>query len=160
LASGNEELIRFTRALIELRHNQPALRRRNYLTGKPMGEAEFPDVAWFGPNGTAVDWHGPDLPIICVLGTHVTDFDPLNQGRDLLVFFNSSDQATQFAIPSVCKTRIWNLFCDTSSESPNDVFPGLDGPTLPDSVTRRLPERSLAIYVSSRGPAKPQRKKR
>jgi glycogen operon protein len=51
-------------------------------------------------------------------------------------------------VPSIAKGAKWRLFVDTAAESPNDIYPDLNGPPL--SVTRHLTlkEHSLCCFVA------------
>ncbi|MEZ6093171.1 MAG: glycogen debranching protein GlgX [Pirellulaceae bacterium] len=145
---ANQEMLRFSRAMIEFRRNQPTLRRRQYLTGKSTNGSQKPDVGWYSPAGTAVNWHSQILPMICVLSAPAQQADPLYLGRDILILFNASTEPCDFMIPTIWKTCEWNLFCDTSAPTPNDVFPDINGPKLDNNSIRTLESHSLAVYVA------------
>ena len=144
----NAELVRYCRSLIEFRKNQPTVRRQQFLTGKPIGNEGWADVSWFSSVGTAVDWHSPELPIMCLLAAPKRSEDPEQLGRDVLIMINSGGQGCRFMIPTISKSKKWRLFVDTSQEHPNDVYPELNGPRLPKSGTHTLPLKSLAVYVA------------
>jgi len=148
LVNTNAEMLRFTRHLIQLRRNQPAFRRREFLTGNVVDKSGLPDVGWFNQLGTAVNWANPELPIICLLSAPSAVDDPQGIGRDVLILFNPTQSARQFLIPSISRCKQWRLFLDTSATTPDDIFPDMDGPELPESCIRLLPGRSSAIYVS------------
>ncbi len=61
-ATGDGELLAFTRRLLELRRHQPVFRREHFLNGG-SAEAALPDAWWFRPDGRAMtqrDWHMED----------------------------------------------------------------------------------------------------
>jgi glycogen operon protein len=144
----HEEVVRFTRALIEFRRNQPNLRRRKYLTGKLSANGDNPDVGWFTPKGEGVNWHSADLSITCVLSATCAVVDPLCVSRDILLMFNADRIDQTFSLPIAWGNRDWRLFCDTGKPAPDDVFPDFDGPTFPKSGSRVLVGKSLAIYIA------------
>jgi isoamylase len=150
LVEKNAELIRFCRSLIEFRRNQPTVRRENFLTGVPDSKNGWADVSWYSPLGTAVDWHVPEQPIICLLAAPAAADDPEKLGRDVLIMLNSSSLGCRFLIPTISKSKKWRLFVDTSLPSPHDVYPELDGPKLPVRGSHTLPYKSLAVYVADR----------
>ena len=43
---------------------------------------------------------------------------------------------------------VWRKFIDTSAQTPDDIFPGADGPILMPSQPLRLLDRSLVCYVA------------
>lgn len=148
LMEKNAALVRFTRCLIDFRRNQPTVRRQQFLTGVPDSKDGWADVSWFSPLGTAVDWHTPEQPIICLLAAPNTTDDPQELGRDVLLMLNSSGTGCRFLIPTISKTKKWRLFVDTSLPSPHDVYPEFNGPELPASGCHTLPHKSMAVYVA------------
>ncbi len=149
LQEKNTELIRFVRALIQFRKNQPTVRRRTFLTGVPNSKDGWSDVSWYSALGTAVDWHSSDLPIICLLAAPTPEEDPSGAGRDVLLMLNSSSAGCRFMIPAIARSRNWQMFMDTSLTSPKDIYPDLDGPVLPKSGSYTLPQKSMAVYVAN-----------
>ncbi len=145
----NTELIRFVRALIQFRKNQPTIRRRTFLTGVPNSKDGWADVSWYSALGTAVDWHSSELPIICLLAAPSPEEDPSGLGRDVLLMLNSSSAGCRFMIPAIARSRKWQMFMDTSLDSPQDIYPDLDGPQLPESGSYTLPQKSMAVYVAN-----------
>ncbi len=149
LQEKNTEMIRFVRALIQFRKNQPTVRRRTFLTGVPNSKDGWSDVSWYSALGTAVDWHSSDLPIICLLAAPTPEEDPSGLGRDVLLMLNSSSAGCRFMIPAIARSRNWQMFMDTSLTSPKDIYPDLDGPALPESGSYTLPQKSMAVYVAN-----------
>jgi glycogen operon protein len=153
LVQKHEHLVRFCRALFHFRRQQPTVRRKQFLTGKPAREGELPDVSWFSALGTAVDWGGDDLTLICLLKAaepeEVAEGQPA--GRDVLLLVNATTLAREFIMPPLAKTTPWQLFVDTAAPGPRDVFPDGDGPPPPTSGRIMLPARSLLCYVARNG---------
>ncbi|MBL9124741.1 MAG: hypothetical protein JNG90_13980, partial [Planctomycetaceae bacterium] len=54
----------------------------------------------------------------------------------------------RFVIPPGVRHLAWNLFADTAANSPDDIFPGLDGPAPPADGAVLLHSRSLVCYVA------------
>src|SRR3712207_574787 len=60
LDDRRRSLSEFTRRLIEIRRGQPALRRRKFFRGQPIGTSTTKDLTWFRPDGaemTHAEWH-------------------------------------------------------------------------------------------------------
>jgi glycogen operon protein len=51
LDEAAEELLSFTRRVIELRRNHPVFRRRRFFQGRPIHGSGQADIGWFGPDG-------------------------------------------------------------------------------------------------------------
>jgi isoamylase len=148
LVQQNKDLVRFVRALVHFRRNQPTVRRKRFLTGKPEREGGLPDVSWFSSLGTAVDWHAGDPALIALLSAPVED--PEGIARDVMIFINASTTPREFIIPPVAKGTRWRLFIDTAASPPHDVYPQLDGPPPPQAQRLVLAPRSLCCYVAEK----------
>ena len=154
LVRSNRELVRFCRALIKFRRSQPTLRRENFLTGKPHAHDSRPDVSWFDNRGQPVHWESGSAALTCLLTRPPADRDPAGQGRDILLMLNASRGPQEFLFPSVARlSGQWRLFINTASHAPNDVYPGLIGPSPPKSGRQILPSRTLVCYVAEPPPA-------
>jgi glycogen operon protein len=140
--------LRFCHALVHFRREQPTVRRRHFLTGRPPVEGGLPDVSWFGALGTAVDWSGDDSTLICLLSAPDRSLDPEGKGRDVMLLINATTVRREFILPPVAKTTSWRLFVDTGADSPDDVYPQIDGPPPPRSGRLALLDRSVQCYVA------------
>ncbi|MBL8891193.1 MAG: glycogen debranching protein GlgX [Planctomycetaceae bacterium] len=147
LTETNAELLRFMQALIAFRISQPTLRRESYLTGKSVAPDQLPDVSWYGPLGTAVDWH-QSQQMTCLLTKPLKKLDPQGLGRDVMILFNTGEIASEFQVPVVAKERKWRLFLDTAEDSPKDIFPAFDGPFLNKRQRIVLPSKTTMVYVA------------
>ncbi len=104
LLEKNKDLFEFTKALIALRKNHPALCAGNFYTGQG-------DVTWFGPENLAINWQNDRA-----LGMHI-------KGKDeLLILINNEEVDLTFEFPAGC----WNLSLTTAS--------AIDAPACSDSA--------------------------
>ncbi len=149
LTETNAELLRFTQALIQFRKSQPTLRRESYLTGKSLSPDQLPDVSWYGPLGTAVDWH-QSQQMTCLLTKPLKKLDPQGLGRDVMIMFNTGELASEFQVPVVARERKWRLFLDTAEDSPKDIFPDSSGPLLNKRQRIVLPSKTTMVYVAEK----------
>jgi isoamylase len=46
----------------------------------------------------------------------------------------------------------WNLFIDTAAESPQDIYPDVNGPMPPGGEVITMPHHSLKVIVSRKAP--------
>jgi isoamylase len=112
----DQELLQFTRDLIELRLAHRVFRRRRYLTGKDAA-----DLLWFTPSGTAMtaeDWADPSARSVALFIDGSTDPDLLLDGTptvddDFLILVSASWENLEFQIPLDVSARRWELVCDT-----------------------------------------------
>jgi glycogen operon protein len=148
LVERNADLVRFARTLIHFRRGQPSVRRPAFLTGRPTQEGELPDLSWYSPLGTAVDWYGHDLALTCLLKAPEPHQDPEGLGRSVLLLVNATHEPREFIIPPVARGLPWRQFIDTAEPSPYDIYPQADGPRLPETGRLTVPYRSLTCFVA------------
>ncbi|MEM5383189.1 glycogen debranching protein GlgX [Paraburkholderia phymatum] len=112
-ASG---MLRFMRELIALRKRHASLRRRRFLTGRPVRGHAHPDIAWHGERLHEPEWQNPRARLLAfTLGGE----DP---GEPLLrVVLNMDDSACHVALPTVLDGRRWHRIVDTAQSSPHDI---------------------------------------
>ncbi len=148
LVRKNAELFRFAKTLIHFRRHQPTVRRRTFLTGQSNGNGRLPDVSWYSPVGTAVDWLN-DQAMICLLTPPPAEADPEGAGRAVMLLMNASPYGREFILPPVAKGHAWKLLVDTAERQPFDAYPDGNGPPLPTDGRLTLPDRSFCCYVEA-----------
>ena len=142
----NEDMLRFCRALIEFRKEQPCVRRAEFLTGKSPSGNELPDVSWYGADGEPIDWGRNDHSLICIFGTVGLE-DP--RARHLILVVHAGHEPREFIFPKVAERLKWRLLIDTEAETPNDIYPQYDGPLLTQNKVL-LDHHSLKCYIEDR----------
>jgi glycogen operon protein len=148
LVEKNESLIRFVSEVIRFRRNQPTVRREQFLTGQPVDGRNVPDVSWYTGNGDPLDWGQQELAMMAYIAAPSRINDPEGDGRDLIMMFNSTGDDREFHLPEIGRGVQWNLFLDTAAESPNDIYPDVDGPVAPNNRMISMPCHSMKVYVS------------
>ncbi len=148
LVERNQELLRFAKALIQFRRDQPTVRRKRFFNGQ-IARHGLSDVNWYSALGTAVDWQNDDRCMICLLVAPSPEEDPQQIGRDVLIMVNNSHESHPFIVPPVAKSTKWQMVIDTANPSPEDAFPAGTGPNLPRTGSFRMPARSLRCYVAA-----------
>jgi glycogen operon protein len=173
LAERNGDLVDFTGAVIEMRHNHPVFRRRRFFAGRPIRRGdELRDIAWFTPGGEEMseqDWEsGFGRSIMVFLnGDGITDLNRRGERvRDdsFLMCFNAHDDEIDMTVPHGYGTE-WTVVVDTATgevfaESGGGVVVGVvagDRPTEPRSVgagdTLPVAARSLLVLQRTGDPA-------
>ena len=152
LVEKNAEVFRFVQALIKFRKGQPSVRRKTYLTGQPVDGRMIPDVSWYAPSGDHLHWDQNELAMVAYIAAPTREEDPEGAGRDIMLMFNSTGQIRDFEIPEVGRGMKWHLFVDTAAETPNDIYPDVDGPMPPSKGQIEMPHHSLKVYVSEKLP--------
>ncbi len=145
----NATLLRFTQALIAFRRGHAAVRSTRYLTGQATGPHGLPDVAWFDPLGTAVNWGGHDLPVTCLFSAAGSPEADSDDGHGLLLMANPTGDPRTFRLPPIAKGIPWRQFIDTNAAPPDDIYPEFDGPLVNPEQPLELPHHSLVCLVTS-----------
>jgi isoamylase len=144
----NRDLLRFTRALIDFRRNQPTVRSPKFLTGEPHEDGGMPDVSWYDVEGKPIDWKDDGHSLTCVLARPENSTDPSGVAHHVMLMIHAGSLPRKFTVPKEMKSLNWRKFVDTSAASPKDIYPKADGPQLPRSGRLQLPARGVLVYVA------------
>jgi isoamylase len=148
LDEAQQDLLEFTRRLIALRRQHPALRRRKFFQGRPIFGSEIGDITWLRPDGEqmeeeewSAEWNrtlairlgGEALGEIDEAGDPVVD-------HNLLILFNAHDQPVCYTLPKAGAGAGWEVVVETArSEAAGS------GVVLPGGEVYELEPRSLAL---------------
>jgi glycogen operon protein len=114
-------LLNFTKRMIQLRHEHPLFRRREFFKGVPVADTGRKDVAWLKPDGhemTPEEWekefarclgmwlNGEQLPETDERGHRLQD-------ASFLVLFNAHHDVIDFQLPDLGEAH-WFVEIDTS----------------------------------------------
>jgi glycogen operon protein len=149
LVEKNVDLVRFSQALIRFRLEQSTVRRSDFLKGHPVGSQVLPDVSWFGPDGEPKQWTQDCRSLACLFGAPPIEDPTDSPSRHVLLLMHARSDAKVFTLPKLPGDVTWRLFIDTAQDSPNDIFPDLDGPLAPESGLVKLEHHSLVCFVST-----------
>ena len=152
--------MRFVRELVRFRLGNPTLRRRDFLVGGAWEDGGLPDVEWFAPEGTHVDWYAADASLVCFFGAPSRDRLLREQDaaggvegtpRHVLVFTHAGSLPRQFRFPrpEAIASLPWRLFIDTGRASPDDIHADGNGPPVDVTKPMELRERSLVCLVAA-----------
>jgi glycogen operon protein len=149
LVNKNEKLLRFVQQCIQFRKDQPALRRTDFLTGRPSDKRGVADVSWFQANGYPVNWDAPDGTLVCWLTKPPAHEDPEGLGRDVLIMMNPTHETHEFSFPEVTRGMGWRKLLDTAAESPDDFFPPSEGPEPLPNRKLEMVYKSMVVWIGS-----------
>lgn len=122
LKDPNRQLIDFVRRLVQLRREQPVLRRSQFFQGRRISESEPKDIAWFRSDGqemTDQEWQKEHVRSLGVRldGDAVQKKDRKGRaihGDTLLLLFNAHHEQVPFILPSHQSDMQWKRLLDTS----------------------------------------------
>jgi glycogen operon protein len=115
-----QELLAFTRLLIELRHRHPVLQRRKFFQGRSI-RGEIKDLTWFRPDGkemTDEDWGNPFARCLGLrlAGDAIDEVDERGHritDDTLLILLNAHYEPIPFILPAHRARIRWELILDT-----------------------------------------------
>jgi isoamylase len=122
-------LLEFTRRLIRIRKNHPALHRQKFFSGRPIRGSEIHDIAWFRHDGermTDEDWQNAHTQSLAMFlagnGLKATD----RQGRELeddhlLLVLSASHEDLPFEMPELPGCPRWELLVDTGDDEAHET---------------------------------------
>jgi glycogen operon protein len=140
----------FTKKLLQLRRDHPALRRAKFFKGRKIRGSDIRDILWLRHDGeemTDADWDNPHTASLGMLlaGSGIDEIDEDGHrvvDDDLYIVLNGSDDALEFVVPTVTGPEPWTLAVDTADDSASG--------TLEPGSRTRLEPRSLQLLVHPR----------
>jgi len=115
------ELFAFVQRLIQLRREQPVLRRHRFFQGRRIRGSEVKDLAWFRPDGkemTDEDWNKGYVRCLGIrlAGDAIEETDAKGRpiiGDTLLILLNAHHEMLPFTMPAHKRGVRWELLLDT-----------------------------------------------
>jgi len=120
--AGQDDLLEFTRLVIELFHRHPVLRRRKFFQWRTIRGAQIKDLTWFRQDGkemTEEDWTDPEIRFLALrlAGDAIDERNAQGETiRDdtLLILLNAYWEPLSFDLPALRGTDArWQVILDT-----------------------------------------------
>ena len=147
LDDERKAMLAFTKKLIALRRDHPALRRAKFFKGRKIFGTNTRDLMWFNFDGRAMnegDWTNAWAKSLSMFlagrGVELTgaDGEPVADD-DLIVLINGSHEPLDFTMPDLgFREGAWELIIDTSNDAASETL-GFGG-------TSRVEGRSLKLF--------------
>jgi isoamylase len=120
----DEDLLKFTKSLIEFRGKHPVFRRRRFFQGKAIHGSEPSDIGWFAPDGKAMEeeqWEEGWAKSIGVFLNGEAIPDPDARGERIVdesfyLIFNGHHEPIPFTLPGPNYGRRWMKVLDAREE--------------------------------------------
>ncbi len=120
----DRDLLEFTRRLVQIRRQQPVLRRRKFFQGRRIRGSEVKDLTWFRPDGaemTDAEWQDAKLSALGLrlAGDAIDEHDPRGNrivGDTLLILLNAGVEPVDFRLPGNGRSAAvrWQPLLDTA----------------------------------------------
>ncbi|WP_291431705.1 glycogen debranching protein GlgX [Deinococcus sp.] len=120
----DEDLLAFTKKVIRLRKNHPALHRRKFFSGRTIRGEDVRDIVWLRFDGAEMsdeDWSNPQTQSMGIFldGNGLDDVDSEGQpllDDHLLLLLNASHVDLPFTLPNLTGCQDWELLLDTGDD--------------------------------------------
>jgi len=147
LDAAGREMLEFTRKLIQIRNEHPALRRRKFFQGRSIHGSHVHDVEWYRPDGQEMSDQEWNAAVVRCLGMKqngqvMNEWDERgNVIHDdiLLLLLNANTEDVAFILPNGVSPGKWETLLDTAAPDGN-----VQPPTAPGQEYK-LQGRSLAL---------------
>ncbi|MEO0688402.1 MAG: glycogen debranching enzyme, partial [Cyanobacteria bacterium J06649_11] len=122
LQEENENLLDFTRQLIDFRRRHPVFKRRKWFQGRAIRGTEVTDISWFNPDGgkmTEEQWNSGFAKAIGIFlnGEGIGSPGPRGEriiDESFLVLLNAHYEMLEFIIPPEMQEWEWVTIVDTT----------------------------------------------
>lgn len=128
-ANVDDELLGFTRRLLQLRNDHPVFRRRHFFMGHQVMGSSLDDIGWFRPDGlpmTPADWHVGHARALSIFlnGNALAPEGPTLErtvDSSFLLLCNASMDPLSFVVPVGLGGLTWRVVLDTAINDNRDL---------------------------------------
>ncbi|HEY1405038.1 MAG TPA: glycogen debranching enzyme, partial [Spirochaetota bacterium] len=145
----NDEILRFTRMMIEFRKQHSILRRSRFLKGQKENYFSVPDITWHGAEPFNPDWSDDSQLIACLLAGEFARIERNANEGDLYIAFNASLFNRTITLPESPSGAPWRMVVDTANPSPSDIVADSDAVALP-SARYYVKRQSVLVLIAGR----------
>ncbi len=148
LDDDRKALLEFTKRLIALRRDHPALHRAKFFRGRRIRGTDVRDIMWYRHDGVEMndsDWNNPVTASLGLFlaGQGIDDVDDegnLVVDDDFFLVCNGSENAMPYKLPrGTTATGKWQLLADTSDDNADEH--------LPQGETTEMPARTMKLFI-------------
>jgi glycogen operon protein len=145
----DEDLLEFTKRLIDMRRRHRVFRRRRWFQGRPIHGSGVTDIGWFRPDGSPMDdedWragHAKSLGVF-LNGEQMDSTDPRGDpvvDDSFYILFNAHHERVDFATPAEEWGKGWIKVLDTFDAAAGEETFG---------VRAQVPVQGLSLVVLRR----------
>jgi isoamylase len=148
-AKADQDLLHFTRKVIQLRSGHPVFCRQRWFKGKPVGESGLPDIAWFLPDGREMpdeNWAHDFAKSLGMFlnGKSIREVGPKGEpivDDSFYILFNAADVPLDYKIPEEFGSE-WTEVLNTYE---NIALEG--GKTVKGGESIEAPGRSVIVLM-------------
>jgi isoamylase len=137
----NKGVLRFTKAMIQLRKDHPVFRRNDFFS-------DASEITWYDREGKVPDWSKLNRFLSFKLnGAGCLPADRKND-NDFYIAFNTDIYDLTLMLPSPAEGRKWYRIADTSLDTPDDICESGKEELLVEQLRYVLLADSLVLLIS------------
>jgi isoamylase len=150
LDDERKQLLEFTKKLVALRRDHPALHRAKFFQGRRIRGTDVRDIMWYRHDGaemTDQDWSNPVTASLGLFlaGRGIDDVD--DEGNliiddDFFMILNGSDNELPFTLPRASTDGQWQLLFDTADEPDKQEMEHVE-----QGQQTKLIARSMKLFI-------------
>src|SRR6185295_19704231 len=124
LGPDDRAFLAFVQRVVALRREHPALRRSDFLDGRPHGDSGAKEVRWLAPDGGEMQRRHWSDPGARALGLFLAEV-PIDERGEvpagaMLILINGGAEPVRFRLPPAAEHERWERLLDTVEESEMD----------------------------------------
>lgn len=114
-------IFEFSKAMLNLRNDHPALRRGEFFTGKDNNGDGLPDIQWHGVNYRTPDWSSTSRVMAWRLDGSRAETKAAADDNDFYVMVNNDSIEQTFQLPPNRPGKKWRRVADTAGWAENNA---------------------------------------
>ncbi len=144
----NEELLRFTKIMINFRKKHHAFQRPDFYTGMDISNNQMADITWCTYTGHDMNWNEEHKCLAFQLDGSRKEIAADIDDNDFYAMLNSTEEDMMFTYKNAPTGKKWVLKVDTSQESPLDIYPQNEYKELDDTFNYLVKAKSVVLLQS------------
>jgi glycogen operon protein len=146
LLKTNDEIFRFTKALIALRKEHSSLRRVHFFSGADHNQDGIPDIRWHDATGAPLDWNAEGSSLACLISGRNEETGAPQDDNDFYLIFNATATPLAFVLPRLSPGKSWWQAVNTAQPAPRDILP--PGQEIKAGKKYTAQSRSAVVLIS------------
>ncbi len=142
----NQTVFSFWKMLVDFRKKHPILRTEREMRLMDYISCGYPDLSYHGQNAWRAQTEGNCRHIGIMLCGKYAWSDQMREDDFLYLAFNMHWESHELALPKLPKGMRWEMVFSTETQNV-EAQAGMDGKSK--ELSRKIPPRSIAVYISS-----------
>lgn len=142
------DLLRFTKLLINFRKRHHAFLRSEFYTGLDISNNKMADITWYTYTGHEMNWNEEHKCLAFLLDGSKKEIAAEVDDNDFYMMLNSTLEDMEFNFTSAPPEKKWVVKIDTAKPSPFDIYESGVYGELKEQNTYKVKAKSLVLLQS------------